>query len=123
MNEPTSQPERDRSIASRPRYRPRYAQSLSNEMEALLGSETFRRLKRFQKVNDALSECLSDSLIAKLKPVSCKNGQLVIDVNNTILLAELKQHHEPGLLRALARAGTGISRIQWRLAKSTSTRN
>jgi hypothetical protein len=118
MSEPISQPERDRAQAGRPRYRARYAQSLSDEMAALLGSETFRRLKRFQQVNDVFAECLSPAHVAKIKPISSKAGLLVIDVSDTILLSELKQHYEARLLRTLAHAGTGISRIQWRLAKT-----
>jgi hypothetical protein len=74
MSEPISQPERDRAQAGRPRYRARYAQSLSDEMAALLGSETFRRLKRFQQVNDVFAECLSPAHVAKIKPISSKAG-------------------------------------------------
>ena len=56
-----SNPDRDRRLAGRPRYRFRAANPLADEIQDLLGSETFRRLKRFQKVTDALKSSLGNS--------------------------------------------------------------
>lgn len=111
-------PERDRRIAARPRYRYRAANALGDEIESLLGSETFRRLKRFQKVTDALKQVLGEPLLAKLKPVRMQNGVLTIEVLDGPLLAELRQHRERAVLLALAAAGTGVTQVLWRLARS-----
>ena len=111
-------PERDRRLAARPRYRYRAAESLGGEIESLLGSETFRRLKRFQKVTDALKQALGERLLTKLKPVRLQNGALTIEVLDGPLLAELRQHRERAVLQALAGAGTGVTQVLWRLARS-----
>jgi Dna[CI] antecedent, DciA len=113
-----SNPDRDRRLAGRPRYRYRDANPLSDEIQDLLGSETFRRLKRFQKVTDALKSAVGDALLAKLKPVRLQAGMLTIEVVDGPLLAELRQHRERTVLQALAHAGTGVTAVQWRIARS-----
>lgn len=113
-----SNPDRDRRLAGRPRYRYRAANALSEEMESLLGSETFRRLRRFQKVTDALKGVLGDVILARLKPVRLQAGILTIEVADGPLLAELRQHRERAVLQALAHAGTGVTGVQWRIARS-----
>jgi hypothetical protein len=113
-----SNPERDRRLAARPRYRYRAADHLGDEIEHLLGSETFRRLRRFQKVTDALKGALGEALLARLKPVRLQAGVLTIEVVDGPLLAELRQHRERAVLQALAQAGTGITGVQWRIARS-----
>jgi hypothetical protein len=111
-------PERDRRLAARPRYRYREANALADEIESLLGSEAFRRLKRFQKVGDALKRALGDTLVTRLKPVRLQQGVLTIEVIDGPLLAELRQHRERAVLQALAEAGTGVTQVLWRLARS-----
>jgi hypothetical protein len=111
-------PERDRRMAARPRYRYRAANSLGDEIEDLLGSEAFRRLKRFQKVSDALKRVLGEPLLTRLKPVRLQSGVLTIEVVDGPLLAELRQHRERAVLQALAEAGTGVTQVLWRLARS-----
>ena len=111
-------PERDRRLAAKPRYRFRAAQPLGNEIEYLLGSETFRRLKRFQKVTDALKTAVGASILAKLKPVRMQAGVLTIEVTDGPLLAELRQHHERKVLQSLTLAGTGVTQVTWRIARS-----
>jgi len=113
-----SNPDRDRRLAGRPRYRFRAANPLADEIQDLLGSETFRRLKRFQKVTDALKSSLGEVILAKLKPVRLQEGVLTIEVLDGPLLAELRQHRERAVLQALAHAGTGVTDVQWRIARS-----
>ena len=115
---PASNPDRDRRLAGRPRYRFRAANPLADEIQDLLGSETFRRLKRFQKVTDALTSSLGATILAKLKPVRLQAGVLTIEVLDGPLLAELRQHRERAVLQALAHAGTGVTDVQWRIARS-----
>ena len=115
---PASNPDRDRRLAGRPRYRFRSANPLADEIQDLLGSETFRRLKRFQKVTDALKSSLGAVILAKLKPVRLQAGVLTIEVLDGPLLAELRQHRERAVLQALAHAGTGVTDVQWRIARS-----
>lgn len=105
-------------MAARPRYRYRAADSLGDEIEDLLGSETFRRLRRFQKVTDALKGALGETLLTRLKPVRLQAGVLTIEVVDGPLLAELRQHRERAVLQALAQAGTGVTGVQWRIARS-----
>ncbi len=111
-------PERDRRLAAQPRYRFRAAESLGHEIEHLLGSEAFRRLKRFQKVNDALKNAVGSAILAKLKPVRMVSGVLTIEVVDGPLLAELRQHHERKVLQGLIQAGTGVTQVTWRIARS-----
>jgi predicted nucleic acid-binding Zn ribbon protein len=115
---PASNPERDRRLAARARYRYRAANALGDEIESLLGSETFRRLKRFQKVTDALKAAVGEQLLPKLKPTRIQAGVLTIEVIDGPLLAELRQHRERAVLQALAQAGTGVTEVQWRIARS-----
>jgi hypothetical protein len=111
-------PDRDRRLAAKPRYGYRAAQPLGNEIEHLLGSETFRRLKRFQKVTDALKLAVGGERLAKLKPVRLQAGVLTIEVVDGPLLAELRQHQERAVLQALAKAGTGVTAVSWRIARA-----
>ena len=113
-------PERDRRLAAKPRYRFRAAKPLADEIESLLGSETFRRLRRFQKVADALKSAVGESVLNRLKPVRMQAGALTIEVLDGPLLAELRQHRERAILQALTQAGTGVTQITWRIARSRS---
>ena len=71
---PASNPDRDLHLARRQRLGFRRAEPLANEIEDLLGSEDFQRMRRFQKVNGALRQVLSVAQIHRLKPVSLKAG-------------------------------------------------
>ncbi len=114
-------PERDRRLANKPRYGYRKAKPLREEIEQLIGSETFRKLKRFQRVNDALKVAIGEKFMTRIRPVSAKAGTLVIEVADSPLLAELKQHYHYKIINALSSAGTGISRVQYRIGRRKST--
>ena len=85
---------------------------------ALMKSEEIQRMRRFQRVNGALKDALPERHRAKLKPTQLKGGVLTIEVDDGLLLAELRQHHNHAVLGALATAGTGVSRVVWRLARA-----
>jgi predicted nucleic acid-binding Zn ribbon protein len=112
-----SGPERDRRLSAKPRYGYRAPQPLSHEISQLLGSETFKRLRRFQRVNDALKDALGENFLSRVRPISLKVGVLIVEVADTPLLAEIKQHYDHRVTQALAAAGTGVSRVQWRLGR------
>jgi len=85
-------------------------------VDVLMKSEEIQRLRRFQRVATALAEVLSST-----QTVQLRGGVLTIDVFEGLLLAELRQHHAHRLLAALAAAGTGVSRVVLRLAKTKVT--
>jgi len=115
---PGPSPERDRLLAAQPRYAPRRPVAVDAVVADLMRSEEIQRLRRFQRINGALRGALSASQLAKITPIQLKGGVLTIDVSDGPLLAELRQHHAHQLLTALAAAGTGVSRVQLRLAQT-----
>ncbi len=116
-----SGPERDRRLSAKPRYGYRATKPLAHEISQLLRSETFRKLRRFQRVNDALKSALGETFLSRIKPTSLKAGVLIIEVADSPLLAEIKQHYDHRVTQSLADAGTGVSRVQWRLARRRPT--
>ncbi|MBA3709306.1 MAG: DUF721 domain-containing protein [Planctomycetes bacterium] len=113
-----SDPDRDRKNARRQRYGFRDAEPVADSMSSFLDSPEAQRMRRFQKVAPALREALSPSLLTKVTPVRMQSGILTLEVSDGMALHELRQHASHTLLEALAAHGTGISRLQWRLAKS-----
>ena len=113
-----SNPDRDRQQAKRHRYGFRDAEPVADSMSSFLDSPEAQRMRRFQKVAPALREALSPVLLTKVTPVRMQNGVLTIEVSDGMALHELRQHASHDLLEALAAHGTGISGLQWRLAKS-----
>ena len=85
-------------------------------MESLFTSEQMRRMRRFQRVTPALRAVLPPPLLAAIQPIRLQEGVLTCAVTDAMAMHELRQHYATALLDALARAGTGISRIAWRLA-------
>jgi predicted nucleic acid-binding Zn ribbon protein len=113
----TSDPLRDRQLAAQPRLRARNATPLADAVDGWLKSEEARRLRRFQRVAAALKQSLDARALARVRPLTFRSGVLTLEVTDGPLLAELRQHRQHALLDALAKAGTGVSRIQWRLAR------
>jgi hypothetical protein len=82
-----------------------------------MGDAEMQRRRRFLHVTGAFQEVLDATRLARVKPMRFAGGVLTVDVVDGLLLAELKQHFEKRLIDACARHGTGVSRIQWRLAR------
>jgi hypothetical protein len=113
-----NEPERDRRLARQPRYAYRRAESLDHAVDDLLGGEAGRRMRRFQRVAPALRDTLPPSLLAKVRPILLQSGALTLEVSDGVAMHELRNHHQHALLQALASAGTGVTRLVWRLAQT-----
>jgi hypothetical protein len=115
---PPPSPERDRAIAAQPRYGRRNAVAVSDIVDGIMHSADIRRIRRFQKVTETLRANLDARILTKIRPLSFKNGTLLLSVSDHVQLAEMQQHHERRLLSALVANGCGVDRLQWRLARS-----
>jgi hypothetical protein len=115
---PPPSPERDRAVANQPRYGRRNAVHVGDIIDSIMSSEDIKRMRRFQRISRTLKECLDEKSLKKVKPQQIKLGVLTLEVADTMLLAELRQHHGPRLLAALVASGTGISKLAWRLRRS-----
>ncbi len=114
---PPPSPERDRALARKPRYAFRKTEGIDQLVKGFLSSEDVRRMKRFAKVRGALDAVLNERERAKVKPVGITEGVLTLEVADSVLLGELRNHRAHALVAALADDGTGVTRIAWRLAK------
>lgn len=114
---PPPGPERDRRLAQRPRQRPRYAETVGDVLDSVLDREAMARMRRFGRVAGALKAVLPANALAKVRPVDLRAGVLTLEVDDSPLLAELRQHRAHALQVELAAAGTGVSRVAWRLAR------
>jgi hypothetical protein len=110
-------PERDRRLAAMPRERARTVQPVEDLVASFMGSEAMRRMKRMKAISAALFAVLTPTQAAKVHPHSLVDGTLIIEVDDAILLSELRNHRQADLLAALAAQKTGASRIQWRRRK------
>ena len=114
---PPSGPERDRRQAQRHRQGPRWAEPLGDVLDSVLDREALARMRRFGRVAGALTRTLPAKAVGKVRPVDLRAGTLTLEVDDSPLLAELRQHHAHAVQAELASAGTGVSRVQWRLAR------
>lgn len=115
---PPPSPERDRALASKPRLSFRKAEGIDQLVKGFLSSEDVRRMKRFAKVRGALDEVLSERECSRVKPIGISDGVLTVEVSDSVLLGELRNHRAHALISSLTKAGTSVTRIAWRLAKS-----
>lgn len=115
---PPPGPERDRAMAAQPRYGWRGAEPVADVVDSIMASAEVRRIRRFQKVTETLRAHLNPRVLARIKPLSFKNGTLTIAVADHVQLAELQQHHEHRLLSALVANGCGVDRLIWKLSRS-----
>jgi hypothetical protein len=104
-------------LARKPRLFPRRAEGIDQLVKGFLSSEDVRRMKRFAKVRGALDAVLGERERAKVAPIAIQEGVLTVEVADSVLLGELRNHRAAALLSALAEAGTGVVRIQWRIAR------
>jgi hypothetical protein len=108
-------PERDRRLAAQARHGRRAAEPLADTVGGFLGSEEMARIRRFQRVAPVLRQVLGEALCARVRPLRLAGGVLTVEVADGPAMHELRQHHAHALLAALASAGTGVSRVAWRL--------
>jgi hypothetical protein len=120
MMPPTDRPgpARDRALAQKPRQRPRVPISLGEVVGALMKSEDIQRMRRFQHVRAALRSCLPERYLTRLTPIQLKAGVLTVEVADGLLLTEVRQHYASRIEQALAQAGTGISRVIYRVVRA-----
>ena len=104
-------------MAQRPRQGPRRSESVGDVLGHVLDREALARMRRFGRVAGALTRTLPANALGKVRPVDLRAGTLTLEVDDSPLLAELRQHHAHALQVELAAAGTGVSRVQWRLAR------
>jgi hypothetical protein len=79
-------------------------------------SEEIQRARRFERVLSVLRQELQPHVLAKITPLRFAAGVLTLQVADGTLASELRQYRSQALLSALAQAGSGVSRIVWRLA-------
>ncbi|HYE08413.1 MAG TPA: DciA family protein [Planctomycetota bacterium] len=115
---PPPGPERDRDVARRPRNRARRPAAVGDVVEALVGGEAAARMRRFTKVAGVLNRFFDERVRARLRPVALAGGVLTLEIADGTLMSELRQHRDHELQAALVAAGTGVSRVVWRVARS-----
>ena len=118
MTLPPPSPERDRAVAARIRQGPRGAIPVSEVLDQVLDRETLARMRRFGRVAGVLRAHLSERERAKVRPVTLASGVVTLEVDNGLLLAELAQHRAPAIEAALIAAGTGASKVRFRLTRA-----
>jgi hypothetical protein len=110
-------PLRDRRLASKPRYAYRRADDLGSELTRLRQSPEFAAMRRFARIHGALAEVLPEAIRGKVKAIAERAGTVTLEVSDGVLLAELRSTRARDILNALAAAGTGASRLVWRVAR------
>lgn len=112
-----SDPERDRRLAARPRDGWRRAEPLATQLESFRRSPEFAAMRRFARIHAALREALPAHAQGKVRATGMRAGTLALEVVDGVLLAELRSTCSRQLLAALVAAGTGASRLSWRVAR------
>ena len=113
-------PRRDRMLAARPRHGPRWSQDIGRLVDAWMRSPEARRLARLRRVSTTLAEVLGDDLLDRVRPLRIERGTLVLEVADSVLLSELRNHHQHQILAALTQGGTGVTCLAFRLARGTT---
>jgi hypothetical protein len=114
-------PERDRRLAARPRHQRRRAQGIDELVGRYTRSPEFRRLERMRRVRTALASLFSSAICARIEVARLGRQGLVLAVSDSLLLAELRNHHHARLLSALAAYGVGTQQVRYRLRRSQTT--
>lgn len=110
-------PARDRAIASRPRSWPARVGSLGDELERMRRSPEYAAMRRFARIHGTLATALPERARGRVRALSVKGGTATLEVADGVLLAELRATAARAILEALAAAGTGVSRLAWRVAR------
>lgn len=110
-------PERDRALAARPRGAYRAPCELGSELGFLRGSPAYAAMRRFAKVHGALEAALPEHARGKVRALTIRDGACTLAVADGVLCAELRGTCARRILAALAAAGTGVTRLAWRVAR------
>lgn len=110
-------PERDRLLARKPRLGYRNAEGIDQLVKGFLSSEDVRKMKRFAKVRGAIDQVLTERERPKVQAISLQVGVLTLEVADSVLLGELRNHRAHALLKVLIDEGTGVTRLNWRIAR------
>lgn len=108
---------RDRQLAAQARYGPRRAVALADALDDFRGSAEYGAMRRFARVNGAIAAVLPAAASGRVRPLALRSGVLTLEVADGVLLAELRATIARRLLVSLAAAGTGVSRLAWRVAR------
>jgi hypothetical protein len=81
-------------------------------------SDEAKELRRFGQVKTGLIAALPPELLQRVQIGSVRRGVLTLQTADGVALAELKQHYDQPLRRALVEAGAGIARIVYRLQRT-----
>lgn len=111
-------PARDRSIAAQARNRGRRVAGLGDEIAQLRASPEYTAMRRFARVHGALAEVLPEPARGKVRAIAIRDGTCTLSVANAVLCAELRAAFARRILDALALAGTGTTRLVWRVERS-----
>jgi len=115
---PPPGPDRDRILARRVRYGPRFAKEAGRVLDGWWRGPDGQRIRRNRRVAGALRSILSQAELDKVEPVAIKQGVMTLAVADNLLLSELRNHRHGALVAALVEQGTGIGRVVYRLKRN-----
>jgi hypothetical protein len=75
-------------------------------------------MRRFARVHGALAEVLPAHAGGKVRAVAIRDGSCTLSVADAVLCAELRATCARRILDALALAGTGTTRLIWRVERA-----
>lgn len=110
-------PERDRQLAAQPHPGYRRPAELGETVKLLRASPEYAAMRRFARVHGVLMRALPPTAQGKVKAVAMRDGAITLEVADGVLLSELRSTCVRRLLAEFAAAGTGISRLTWRVAR------
>lgn len=73
-------------------------------------------MRRFARIHGALAEALPPHARGKVRAHALKDGTCTLLVADGVLCAELRSTCARRILTALAAAGTGATRLAWRIS-------
>ncbi|TVR44555.1 MAG: DUF721 domain-containing protein [Planctomycetota bacterium] len=117
-----SEPQRDRALAAKPRYGPRFAVPLGQALAQVLSPQDLQRLRRQGPLLAVVQRVIPPALHSQVQLSSWRGGVLSLSVQGSPLLAELRQFYHAPLLQALQAEGFGVTRLRWQMALARSPR-
>lgn len=112
-----SSPERDRALARAHRARARRPAEIGDELRWLRQSPEYAAMRRFARVHGALTEILPEHARGKVRALSLSAGVCTLEAADGVICAELRSAWGRRILAGLAAAGTGATRLAWRVAR------